>query len=45
MYYGWTNINNVACRYTSFLNKHTKAVYTLENGPGIPIDKIQNKHN
>ena len=28
--------------YTSFPNTHTKAVCALENGPGIPICKIQN---
>ena len=30
--------------YTSFTNIHCKAVFTLENGPSIPIAKIKNFH-
>ena len=32
------------CMYTSFPNIQTKAVYAVENGPGIPIGKIENCH-
>ena len=28
------------CMYTSFPNLQTKAVYAVENVPGIPIGKI-----
>ena len=30
--------------YTLFPNTHMKVVCALENGPGIPIGKIQNCH-